>query len=32
MKEALLNVVTDLKLMVLIVVLSQVVAIAQAIA
>lgn len=32
MREALLNVVTDLKLMVLIVVLSQVIAIAQAIA
>ena len=32
MKEALFNVVTDLKLMVLIVVLSQVIAIAQAIA
>jgi len=32
MKEALLNVVTDLKLMALIVVLSQVLAIAKAIA
>jgi hypothetical protein len=32
MKEALLNVVTDLKLMVLIVVLSQVIALATAIA
>ena len=32
MKEALLNVVTDLKLMVLIVVLSQVIAIAKALA
>ena len=32
MKEALLNVVTDLKLMVLIVILSQVIAIAKAIA
>ena len=32
MKEAILNVVTDLKLMVLIVVLSQVIAIATAIA
>ena len=32
MKEALLNVVTDLKLMVLIVVLSQVIAIAKAFA
>ena len=31
MKEALFNVVTDLKLMVLIVVLSQVIAIAQAV-
>ena len=31
MKDALLNVVTDLKLMVLIVVLSQVIAIAKAI-
>lgn len=32
MKEALLNVVTDLKLMVLIIVLSQVIALATAIA
>ena len=32
MKEALFNVVTDLKLMVLIVVLSQVIALAQVIA
>ena len=32
MKEALLNVVTDLKLMVLIVILSQVIAIAKAMA
>ena len=32
MKEALLNVVTDLKLMVLIIALSQVIAIANAIA
>lgn len=32
MKEALMNVVTDLKLMVLIVVLSQVIAIAKVIA
>ena len=32
MKEALLNVVTDLKLMALIIVLSQVIAIAKAIA
>jgi len=32
MKEALLNVVTDLKLVVLIIVLSQVIAIAKAIA
>ena len=32
MKEALLNVVTDLKLMVLIVILSQVIAIAKVIA
>ena len=32
MKEALLNVITDLKLMVLIVVLSQVIAIATALA
>ena len=32
MKEALLNVVTDLKLVVMIIVLSQVVAIAKAIA
>jgi len=32
MKEALLNVVTDLKLMVLIIILSQVIAFAKAIA
>lgn len=32
MKQALLNVVTDLKLMVLIIVLSQVIAIAKALA
>ena len=32
MKEALLNVVTDLKLMVFIIILSQVIAIAKAIA
>ena len=32
MKEALLNVITDLKLMVLIIVLSQIIAIAKAIA